>query len=90
MQAKTLMKTFLIEKWLWDEFTRYYTEVKLEWLYVKKEKLPQLVYTPRTTKTERLERNRKIKEMRDEWKTFAEIWNEFWISGQRVLEICKL
>jgi hypothetical protein len=84
MQAKTLMKKFLIEKWLWEEFIRYYTEVKLEWLVVKKEKLPTIVYTPRMTRTQRKERAKRIIEMRNEWMTLREIWDKENISYETV------
>lgn len=63
---KTLMKKYIEDKWLWNDFCTYYTNISLE----------SKVYVS-SWKDKRNERKEKCKELYREWKTYREIWKSF-------------
>jgi hypothetical protein len=73
------MKDFIIQKWLWEEYCVLFTEKRLE----KSAENRRLAYTPkRASREEKKERAEKVIKLRNEWKTWREIWIELDISHE--------
>lgn len=77
------MQDFIKSKWLWGEFL----EIKDDELRKYNKRYTSKRYTSNGSKDIAIVRNEKISKMRKEWKTLREIWEEIWISHERVRQI---